>query len=688
MGDQVIQRVFTGGEIAPALHARADTNTYQTGLALCENFFIQAQGGAYSRQGTKFIAEQANSALRGRLIPFSFNTTQNYILLFEENKIRIIKDGGYVLVAGVPYEVVTTYTEAQLQRLIFTQDADVMTITHPDHDPKYLSRTAHDAWTLSNVNFAGTVTIPTTVAVTTVGTSSDAANKDYSYVVTAVVDGEESLPSAAVSHTVAALSVTWGSRITWAAVTDAEYYRVYRDPSDGTGIYAWIGDSETTGFEDYNILPDTSDGPPSDFLPFATSNNKPAVVGYYQQRQIFANTTNEPQKVFASQSGVYDSMRFSRPLRPNDAIFATLKARRVNEIRHVVGLDALLLLTSGGEWIVTEGQDQVLTPGSVGFRPYSYWGSSWTAPVVAGDSVIMIQEKGNRVRDIFKQVNATSYQGNDLSVMAEHLFEDHEITEMTYAQEPYGIVWCIRDDGVLLGMTYQKEYGIWAWHQHTTDGEFESIASIREDGRDAVYMIVKRTIDGSTKRYVERFEKRYDDAPENVWCVDSGLQYDAAPATTFTVLDHLEDKEVVVVADGNVVEGLTVTSGEITIPNASSKVTVGLPYTPVLETLEIDTASLKSSWLGKQVSVSEVKIKVLKSRGGFVGNVPADGETADMQEIKPRFQSDGYDAIALKTYRQEVTVPAEWGAGGALRIEQRSQMPLSILAVIPDVSVS
>jgi hypothetical protein len=688
MADQVIQRVFTGGEISPALHARADTNTYQSGLALCQNFFVRSQGGAYSRQGTKYIAAQGDSTKRGRLIPFSFNTTQTYVLVVEENAIRVIRDGGYVLTGFTPYTITTTYTEAQLSRLIFTQDADVMTITHPDHDPKYLSRIAHDNWTFANVNFAGTVAIPGSVVIATVGTASGAANKDYSYIVTAIVGGKESLPSAMVTHNINALSVTYGSRVSWAAVADAEYYRVYRDPSDGTGIYAWIGDTETRAFEDFNVLPDTSDGPPSDYLPFATANNKPSTVGYYQQRQIFANTTNEPQKVFATQSGDYDSMRFSRPLRANDSIFATLKATKVNEIRHVVGLDALFLLTSGAEWIVTEGQDQVLTPGSVGFRPYSYWGSSWTAPALVGDSVIFVQEKGARIRDLFKEVNAASYQGNDLSVMAQHLFDGHEILEMTYAQEPYGILWCIRDDGVLLGMTYQKEHGIWGWHQHVTDGTYESVTSISEDGRDAVYVIVNRTIEGVTKRYIERFEKRYDDAPENVWCVDSGLQYDSTPARVFSGLDHLEAETVVAVADGVVVKDLIVASGAVTLPRAASKVTIGLPYNCAIETLEIDMASLKQSWFGKEVSVSTVKLKLEKSRGGFVGNVAGLNETQTTQEIKPRTQSDGYDAISLKTHEQEVTVPAEWGAGGALRIEQNTPMPMSILAVIPNVDVS
>lgn len=503
MAEQVIQRNFTAGELSPGLRSRSDLEKYQSGLALCQNFFVRSQGGVYSRPGTRFIGELSDMTRRARLVPFQFNTEQTYILVFEHLKMRVIMDGGYVLSGGGPavYEIATPYTEAQLPRLVFTQDADVMTLTHHEHHPRTLSRSGHDNWNLALISYASSVSPPTGVAVTTAGTDSTSADKTYRYVVTAVDDfGVESNASAEVSHTVSALSVTWGSRLTWTAVGGATYYRIYKDPSDGSGVYGWIGDSKTLQFDDYNIAPVTSDSPPADYLPFSGANHYPGTVGYYQQRQIFANTLLEPQAVFASQSGIYNSMRSSSPARDDDAIFFTIKARQVNEIRHIVGLDALILLSSGAEWRVTEGQDQVLTPTTVGVKAMSYWGSSWTKPAVIGDSIVFVQEKGTKVRDLTYEVSSGKYQGNELSVLSEHLFEGFEITEMDYALEPYGILWCIRDDGVLLGMTYLREHSVWAWHRHYTDGEFESVAVISEDGRDAPYFIVKRTVGGLTKQ--------------------------------------------------------------------------------------------------------------------------------------------------------------------------------------------
>jgi hypothetical protein len=334
---------------------------------------------------------------------------------------------------------------------------------------------------------------------------------------------------------------------------------------------------------------------------------------------------------------------------------------------------------------------------------------------------------------------------------------------MAYSDEPYGILWCIRDDGILLGLTYLREHQVWGWHRHVTDGEFESVITISEDNRDAVYVIVKRIIDGQVKRYVERFEHREEINVEDCFYVDSGLTLDipsdienitqanpavvtitdhpftdgmsvklrdvvgmtelnnqsfivsGATANTFelneedstsynayssggtvrqevtniTGLDHLEGKGVVALTDGYVTENLTVSSGAITLPRAASIIHVGLQYIPAIETLDIDSNSPVDSIKTHSVSVSKVFIEVEKSRGGFIG--PRQDATAitpiPFQEIKPRFDSDNYDAIDLKTYKMEISIDPQWSKGGGVRIEQRAPLPLSILSVTPRVDI-
>jgi hypothetical protein len=844
---ELIQRSFTGGEISPALRARADITKYATGLAKLENMHVQAQGGAYSREGFKFICEIGDSTKRARLINFSFNTEQTYALIFEENTLRVVTNGGLVLENDgiTTYELATPYLESELSRLAFTQRADVMTLVHPSHAPRNLSRTADNNWSLDVIDFSPRIVAPVFASVATatitgvtqadpavvttsanhgfsgfdavsisgvsgmtelngqsylitvltdttfslnnidstgysaytsggvatkgpsaaVGEGAGDFDKAYTYVVTAVsFGGEESVASASTSITTPSLATTAAVRIQWVAVAGASYYRIYKDPSNSTGVYGFIGTSNSLTFDDFNIAPVISDAPPETRDPFTDisgaitdfgANNlyaftapahgltsgervlidgilqptqfnggtydiqvidqnvftlvdsgvvgplqpytsggtflragqEPSATNYYQQRLVFANTNEQRQTVFTSQTGNFDSLRTSSPTRADDAVTFTIAGKEVNEIRHLVELDALMLLTSGGVWRVTEGQDQVLTPSTIGVRKQSNKGASYVPPVISDATIIYVQSNGARVRDLNYIVDADGFRGDDLSIMAQHLLDGFQIEEMTLADEPYGILWMVRSDGRMLGLTYQRQQQVWAWHQHVTDGTFESITSISENFRDAVYVIVNRTIGGVTKRYVERMEPRDVTGPENVWCVDSGLRYEGVPADNISGLDHLEGKEVAVVADGNVVTGLTVASGAITLSREASKVTVGLGYTCTMDTLDLDVAQLAESLKAKSVNINDVTIEFQDTRGASCGALKDDG-TADMIEFKPRYEAFGYGPIPLSTNKENVLVEPSWELGGGLRVQQSNPMPMAVLSVIPSVDVS
>lgn len=773
-----IQRSFTAGELAPSLRVRADISKYASGLAECENFFVRAQGGVYNRAGFSYRETIGQIGRRARLIPFQFNTDQSYILLFEHLTMRVLKDGNYVEVSGVPYEIVTPYTEEQLSRLQYVQDADVMTIVHPDHDARDLGRVADDNWTLDVIDFSPSVGPPAwgvkaTISISQItnanpavvttpaghGMSSDeiimitgvthpdfvdlnnqaykisalssttlgligvdksAAGspagsggsviraqlsptgvnggihaKLFTYKLTTVMpDGTESIAQSARNIRTVTLSSTFGVELEWSAVPGASYYRIYKDVADGTGVFGWIGDAPGTSFVDFNIAPQAFDSPPEPRDPITGVDNRVSTVAYYQQRRIFANSFNEPQTVYTTQTGIYNSLRTSFPAAADDAITFTLKGRQINEIRHIIAVDSLILLTSGAEWKITEGQDQVLTPSTIGAKAQSYNGASWVQPVLVDTSAIYVQEKGSKIRDIGYQFMDDKFTGNDLSILSEHLFEDYQIEEMAYTLEPHGIVWAVRNDGVLLGLTYQKEQQVTAWHKHTTQGTFESVASISEDSRDALYVIVKRNINGADTRYIERLERRATDSPDNSTHLDSSLRYSGSLQNSFTNLQHLAGQEIVVIADGVVVEGLTVSPGSdlfaagvVTIPRSAQNVLFGLPYTCAIETLQLDSA--QEVIRGKHKKVSEVIIEMEKSRGGWIAPVnDNDGLAGAFVEIKPRFNSDGYGAIQLKTFKQIVTISPQWNRGGAVRLEQRTPMPIGVLAIIPTVDVS
>jgi len=525
MPTSTIQPSFTGGELAPSLHARVDLAKYAVGLKTCRNFVVQAHGGVSNRAGTKFICETKDSTKTTRLIPFEFNTEQTYVLEFGDLIMRVIKDGGQVESSGSPVEITTPYAHTELANLKFTQSADVMTLCHPSHPPKELKRTSHTAWTLTSVSFGSTMTVPTGVSVSRQNYDSGVDDTSYSYVVTSVdtSTGDESTQSSVGSVTNNALSSTTTNTVTWSTVSGADSYNVYKLTG---GVYGFIGRSTSTTFVDDNILAEAEDSPPTDRTIFNGTDDYPATVTYHQQRLAFAQSNNDPQKVWMSQIGNYHNFNISEPLKDDDAVTFTIASSQVNEVRHLVALSDLVILTSGGEWLMVASDGKVVTPSSIAVKPQGYRGISEVPPLVIGNTIIYVQSKGSIVRDLAYALDSDSYTGNDLTVLSNHLFAGKNIKEWTFAQAPHSVVWTVLDDGSVAALTYLREHEVWGWSRHDTDGTFESTCSVAEGSEDATYFVVNRTINGTTKRYIERLQSRVFTDVADAFFVDSGLSYD------------------------------------------------------------------------------------------------------------------------------------------------------------------
>lgn len=461
----------------------------------------------------------------------------------------------------------------------------------------------------------------------------------------------------------------------------AEFFNVYKLNSDATGVYGYIGQSESNEFTDYNLGPDMSVTPPSNNDPFADGNN-PFCLTYHQQRLFYGGAVNAPQSLFGSRSGTFTNFDLSNPVRSDDSIEYTLATQQVNEIRHLVSLDTLFALTSGGCWRIDGDADGIVTPKTINTRNQNRRGCSNVPPIIAGGNVVYIQDRGGRVLDFGYQFQSDKYLAEDLSIMAEHLFYGYTIVDWCYAEEPYSLIWAVRDDGMLLTLAYLREHQVWAWSQHETAGQVESVASIAEGDENVVYAVIKRNINGSDVRFIERLnERRFTDIVD-AFCVDSGLTYTGAATTTITNLDHLEGESVCCLADGNVVEGLTVTDGQITLPDASSTVHVGLQYICDIQTLDI---SIQGNNIPKRKKrVTSIGIKTRDTRGLKAG---VTFDTNDLYEVKERTVSMNYGSIPIFTGLQEFEVAGGWSDGGRVCVRQDYPLPATILAITPEFDV-
>jgi len=341
-------------------------------------------------------------------------------------------------------------------------------------------------------------------------------------------------------------------------------------------------------------------------------------------------------------------------------------------------LSDLIALTAGGEFKVGADNGQAITPQTIQVKPQGYAGASDVQPVVTSGSIVYVQAQGSRMRELGYNWESNSYRTIEVTIMAPHRFNGYEIRQLAYSRAPDQIVWAVRNDGTLMGLTYVPDQNVYGWHAHDTDGEFESVCVVAEGNEDVLYAVVKRTINSRTVRYIERLKSRLFDTAEEAFFVDSGLTYDGAPATTFTGLWHLEGKTVDIVAEAAVLPSQTVSNGTIVIDDAASVVHIGLPITADLKTLPLSIENMAAVGQGLAKNVNKVHFRVAQS------SVVKAGPSFDrLREYPARQTSDNYDAPpALRDGELTVSVDPSWNQDAAICVRQDLPLPLTVLSMV------
>jgi hypothetical protein len=580
------------------------------------------------------------------------------------------------------YEVVTPYdtTVINLFDIHYVQSNNVLTLVHPTYPQQELRRVSTTNWTMTVPTFSPTIAAPTGVAAVA-GVGSGTVS--YTYCVTAVdaTTNEESFASA--NGTCSNNLNTSGNTnvVTWAAVANAVRYNVYKSRS---GLMCFAGQTPSLSFTDDNILPDGSRTPPNQGPLFNSAGNYPGAVSYFQQRRIFAGTSNAPQNMWLTRSGTESNMTGSIPLQDNDAIAFRVAARDANTIRHIVPLDDMLLLTSGGVWKVFADNSDVLTALTVDTRQAATLGASNVQPSVVG-KYILHSTPGGRIQEVTFSWQANGYDNDDASLLAPHLFDGFTIVDLAYSHTPMKTEWCVRSDGLLLSMTYLTKQDVRAWSWQDTEngaGFFESVASVIENTVDVPYFIVRRTVNGRSVRYVERLKERLFPTLADSFIVDSGLQYSGTPTGVLAGLYHLEGKTVSILGDGAVMPQQVVTKGTVSLPTGqtASKISVGLPITADVQTLPLTYEALAFGE-GIQKNVNRVYLRVVKSSGVFAG--------PDFNHLTPYKQrtTEPYGSPpSLMTQNIDIDITPSWGSDAQVCIRQTDPLPLTVSALVLEVA--
>jgi hypothetical protein len=675
-------RSFSGGVVTPEFWGQIADPKFQTGLATCRNFRVLPHGPVENRPGLQFVrkAKLGDTGVSVRLIPFEFSSDQTLVLEFGAGYIRFHTLGATVeSTPGTAYEVATTYAQADLAGIKIVQSADVLTLVHPNHPVRELRRLAATNWQLVDVTFAPTLPAPASPGAVATTAPSPSNTRSYSYVVTSINDdSDESAASASASCTNNLDQTGAYNSVSWTAASGATRYAVYRCDNGSTGPFGYVGASTGTSFRDDNITPDLTRTPPSGTDPFTGAGNYPGAVSYFEQRRIFAGTTNKPQNFWGTRTGTEKNLNSSVPPRDNDAITFRIAARQVSRVLHIVPLTSLVLLTGSTEFRVVPPSG-VLSPAEPpSVLPQSYVGASNVQPLVVNNNILFGAARGGHLREMAYNDSAGGYLTGDLSLRAPHLFDNKQITGMAYAKAPVPTAWCVSSDGSLLGLTYVPEQQIGAWHAHDTGNgdEFLDVCAVAEGNEDAVYVAVRRTVDGAARTYIERFAPRFFSALEDAVFVDSSLTYRGAPATTISGLGHLEGRTVSILADGGEHPQRVVTGGQVALDEPASVVTVGLPIEADIQSLPLVIEGMSAFGQGRVKNVNKVLLRVYRSSG-----VSAGPRFDKLTEFKQRANESMGTAPDLVTDEISIVVSPAWQNGGQVCVRQSAPLPLTIVAM-------
>ena len=683
-----IQTNFTAGELSPRLEGRVDIQKYANGCKTLENMIVLKHGPASRRGGFYFANEVKDSSKKTRILPFEFSATQAYILEFGDQYIRFYKNYGQIKSGpfddvfaaafniGAAYEITTPYLEDELFDLVITQSADVLYVAHQSHEPRTLSRLGDTSWTLDIIQFLDGPYDSVNATSTTLGLS---ATSGTGITVTASA-------VAGINDGDGFLSTDVGRLIRFEDAANDWTYLEITARADTTHVTAdFIGPnaSATTAQTGWRLGL------------FSETTGYPSVVTFFEQRLVWASTTSRPQSMFFSVSADY----YNHAPTDNDGLVLddsgfvyTIATDQVNTIRWLRAGKVLSAGTAGGEFIVSQGdQNSPLSPTNTRVVRQTTFGSAAVTPPQVGNSVLFLQRANRKIREYVYQFETDAYTAPDLAILSEHITEGG-IIDMAYQQEPDSIVWLVRTDGVLVGMTYERAQDVVGWHRHIiggADAKVESVAVIPNTtgSRDDLWAVIQRTINGQSVRYIEYMTPGLPEVPANTIAatyLDSMLTYDGSSVTSVFGLDHLEGQTVSVLANGAAHPDRVVSSGLITLNNSYETVHVGLPYTSTLQTMRIESGAKDGTAQGKKKRISRVTYRLYDTLG------LKHGPSASRLDIIPfRSSADDMDEPpALFTGDKEVEFPRNWDTDGYVFLVQDQPLPFTILAIMPELNTT
>lgn len=737
-----ILNTFNAGEFSPDLEGRTDLAKYPQASKLSVNFLQLVQGPAERRGGTRWIQPVKTESKRAWLVKFEFNASQCFHLEFGDLYVRFYTQHAALLSVGVPYEIASPYALADLTNpdgscaLQIVQSGDVLYIAnmYRTYAPRKLTRLGNTNWVFSiyqpnqgpllEQNIAATTmqASASTGSVNITASANTFAASDVGRLIRLDVQNLDVKPwetnkSYATNDLVRSDGKTYKALNTKTSGTSTPAHEKgtafdgqdgvqwqYQDAGYGLArISAYTSPTQVTA----DVIVDEPNGLKQ--LPahvvsttttrwqlgaWSTTTEYPAIVTFYEKRlwwfgklRYWGTVPNDFENMAAD---------FFNEVTPDAAIWEQLQSQDVNDILWARGVDKLIVGTGGGEFVggAITTTDPV-GPGNFKFTPQSAKRVRGVTPLAIGTSLVYVQRAGRKLLSMNYVLEQDRFASTDLTVLANRITRSG-IVQMAYQSEPYSVIWCVLANGKLLHFTYDQEQQVTGWGRHPIGGdgfvESVSVGPAPDGSRDEVWLIVRRTINGQTRRYVEYIEKAWEgpdqdgtvgDDQADAFYVDAGVTYSGVSTTTITGLAHLEGQTVKVLADGAVQPDKVVSGGQINLTRAATKAQVGLHADARLVPMRIDAGSADGTSQGKTKRVDTLVVRFVDSLGGQIGRF---GEALDDISMRNPATPMG-QAPPFASGDVEVTFPGDYDKEALIEIRQNQPLPMKIVAVMPKMRV-
>ena len=744
----LLQCSFAAGEISPEVANRVDLDKYNSAVLKARNCHIRPYGPIYKRPGMRFIVRTKYNDKKSILVPFNGATANDdYLLEIGHQYIRVHKGGQYLgIELATPFIENTLsnlrFTQSADTLFIASGDYPVKKLVrYSDTDWVFSDFAISDLYydigivesdednTVTPSGTSGSVTltsrddlftadmvgtsimikqeVPTQEVTTSNGTTSAIyAGESWKIITHGTWTGTVTVQRSYDGNTWETYRSYTGKNdfnpTESGSVSEGCYLRVVCSISSGTCEaslsrlpYSQEGTAKITGYTNAksvtaSVTKSFGTTSPTKVYSFGVWSPKfgyPKTIAFFQDRLCFGGSKAQPYMLWMSRSGDYANFsveKVSGTVTDDSAVAVGLLSRKQFQIKHLLASTDLIILTAGNEWIIS-GSD-VVTPSNINAKMQTTRGCSDVEPIAVGGRIVFIQGRGSTVRDMGYSFETDSYGGNDLTIFAKHIIHGVQIEDAAYKQEPDSTLYMVRSDGTMACLAYIYDQKVYAWSTIDTEGEIEAVSVIQEGDEDSVYVIVKRSINGTIVRNIECFNNNNNSCtdPDCYIMLDCATKItgtEETAASTFNV-PSLANLTINVLADDRFFENIIVDSnGNFSLPMQAVNVVAGLPYTMEIELPNVEIKTGDGTMQGRKKQISGCTLRLSNTLGGEIGN------DSSLLDMIPYDENSATYKLNLYSGDKEIALPiGGFNIEGRVLIRSNEPFPFNLLMAVREVS--